>query len=356
MQRIVRNRSARVFGVGVFDAGVVGAGMLGAVAIGALVLGAVGCGARDPEAGRPASAHVAEPVPSSQAGLSAEGLIAATPGSEPGPAAPKAPIENLIAVVDHRLYSGGEPKDDAAFDALAAMGVKTIVSVDGATPNVEAARARGMRYVHAPIGYDGVPAEAQAVLKAALASSGDPVFVHCHHGRHRGPAAAAVALAIETGAGPEERAALLRQAGTSPDYPGLWEDVAACAPAQIDATGVALVEVARVEDFAGHMAVLDRHWDNLKASRKAGWSVPPDSPDVVPVREATMAWESLRESGRFVPEAHGGDAAFAEMLASSETAAAALKAALEAGDTAAAEAAFVVAAESCKKCHVAYRD
>ena len=39
---------------------------------------------------------------------------------------------------------------------LADMGVKTILSVDGKTPDVEAAKKLGMRYVHVPIQYRGI--------------------------------------------------------------------------------------------------------------------------------------------------------------------------------------------------------
>ena len=61
------------------------------------------------------------------------------------------------AVTYHDGYvSGSVPEGDAGFDTLAAMGVKTIISVDGAVPEVERATVRGMRYIHLPIGYNGV--------------------------------------------------------------------------------------------------------------------------------------------------------------------------------------------------------
>lgn len=277
-----------------------------------------------------------------------------TPAPAESPTADHA-VENLIPVTP-RIWSGGEPASDAAFDELAALGIKTIISVDGATPDLDAAHARGIRYVHAPFGYDGVPAEAQAVLKAALAASSDPVFIHCHHGRHRGPAAAAVAMAIETGATPAERAALLTRAGTGAEYAGLWADVAACDPAAIDATGVELVEVARVDDFAGHMAALDRRWDHLKSIRDAGWKTPPDHSDLVPAREATLAWESLREAARFATPDHKADPAFMAMLGDAEAAARALKGSLAADQLDAAAAAFATMADTCKRCHEAYRN
>src|SRR5262249_44958593 len=60
------------------------------------------------------------------------------------------------------LYSAGDPHGAGALTALKTLGIRTIISVDGATPDVEAARKLGLRYVHLPFGYDGVPRE-QAV-------------------------------------------------------------------------------------------------------------------------------------------------------------------------------------------------
>lgn len=57
------------------------------------------------------------------------------------------------------LYSGSGPDGPKAFASLARLGIKTIISVDGARPNVEAAKKSGLRYVHIPISYDGVPRE-----------------------------------------------------------------------------------------------------------------------------------------------------------------------------------------------------
>lgn len=60
-----------------------------------------------------------------------------------------------------RIVSGCQPvvQEDLVF--LKAQGIKTIVSVDGATPGVAAAKKLGMRCSHLPIGYDGVPQEAR---------------------------------------------------------------------------------------------------------------------------------------------------------------------------------------------------
>src|SRR5262245_29349048 len=75
-----------------------------------------------------------------------------------------------------RRDSGGEPRGAETFAALQELGVRTIISVDGAAPDVEAARKLGIRYVHLPIGYDGIPREqAVRIIKAVRLMPG-PVY------------------------------------------------------------------------------------------------------------------------------------------------------------------------------------
>ncbi len=59
--------------------------------------------------------------------------------------------------VNAKVICGGLPAGEAGFQKLAALGVKTIISVDGMTPDLDAAHRNGMHYVHLPFGYDGVP-------------------------------------------------------------------------------------------------------------------------------------------------------------------------------------------------------
>ena len=93
--------------------------------------------------------------------------------------------------IDEDLYFGGEPGANEAFAFLARLGIRTVVSVDGARPRLAEAEKRGLRYVHIPLGYDGVTTSAGMQLAALARNSQGPWYVHCHHGRHRGPAAAA---------------------------------------------------------------------------------------------------------------------------------------------------------------------
>lgn len=262
-------------------------------------------------------------------------------------------VENALQLTD-RIYSGGEPHTEQAFEELARLGIKTIVSVDGAQPELALARRYGLRYVHVPIGYDAVPHRAQLMLTRVAREIDGPVFVHCHHGQHRGPAAAAVVCIADGAVSATDAAAILKSAKTSKDYVGLWRDVAAYQSPAPSIVLPMLVEKAEVESFPAAMAKIDRHFDQLKLCRDAQWKAPADHPDLVASQEALLVYEQLRESGRHLTKDH--DDEFRAWLRDSETLAKELEAALRAGKHEQAEERFLAVQKSCKQCHVKHRD
>ena len=54
--------------------------------------------------------------------------------------------------INPQIYCGGQPAGNAAFSMLRRLGIRTIVSVDGARPAIESARDHAMRYVPYPNG------------------------------------------------------------------------------------------------------------------------------------------------------------------------------------------------------------
>jgi protein tyrosine phosphatase (PTP) superfamily phosphohydrolase (DUF442 family) len=264
-------------------------------------------------------------------------------------------LHNLLQVTD-RIYSGGEPRDDAAFAELAKLGVKTVVSVDGAKPKVDLARKHGLRYVHIPIGYDGVSGDAGRSLASLVRNGEAPFYVHCHHGRHRGPAAAAVACIADGAADGKAALAILEKAGTSPGYGGLWRDVEAYIPPSASEELPELVEVAEVGSLAAAMAQIDRASDNLKLCEAAGWQTPADHPDVAPPQEALLLKEGFHETARQLAENNDYDQQFLTWITEAETTAARLESALNGDDNQAAGAAFAEVQSQCKRCHTEYRD
>src|SRR5205814_1359060 len=83
-------------------------------------------------------------------------------------------LHNVFRVTG-RLYSGSSPEDDAGFRSLQRLGIRTVITVDGARPDVERARRFGLRYVHLPIGYDGVPEARAYQLARAVRDLPGPV-------------------------------------------------------------------------------------------------------------------------------------------------------------------------------------
>ena len=74
--------------------------------------------------------------------------------------------------VSEKLYSGAAPEGDRGFSTLQALGIRTVITVDGARPDVAIARRFGLRYVHLPFGYDGCPSPRALESFAQCGSAG----------------------------------------------------------------------------------------------------------------------------------------------------------------------------------------
>lgn len=332
---------------------------IGVLLLPALLLG--GCLRPEGESTRPAAPPVTSPDPQTEqpvagnqvAGHHAEDLGIAAPGTRRLNPEPDG-LHNVFQV-SAQVYSGSEPQGREAFDSLVALGVKTIVSVDGARPQVALARERGLRYVHIPIGYDGVPERARLALTRVMRESEGPVYVHCHHGKHRGPAAAAIACRA---AGQLDAAAaegLLGRAGTSREYSGLYRDVREFVPPGAAEPLPALVEVAQVDSLVSGMADLGRHFDDLKLCRDAGWKTPAAHPDLVPRGVARLVQEVLHELGRTADlSAYPVD--FRSLLQFSDETAERLYEAVAGSDPEVMEREFSQLEKSCRQCHAEWRN
>ena len=207
-------------------------------------------------------------------------------------------LPNLVEY-DPQVLVGGVPGGEAAFERLARAGVKTIVSVDGAIPDLESARRWGMRYVHLPIGYQGIdPARRVELARAVMDGRGaGVVYVHCHHGKHRCAAAAATALVGLGDLKPQEGEALMRRSGTSPHYPGLYRVVRESVV--LDAAAIAAVatpqaEVERPSGIVESMIGAEEALGRLETFVGAGWRVPENHPDLQPVVDASIITDSMR--------------------------------------------------------------
>lgn len=129
-------------------------------------------------------------------------------------------------ILNDTFVTCGKP-DGECLAWLASHGVDTLICVDGAVPNIPAAQEAGLRVLHLPCTYNTIPEEVtMAIAKAAQEARqrGKRVATHCHHGKHRSPAAAAAAMRA-LGYSESDALGALTRAGTSPAYAGLWSAV-----------------------------------------------------------------------------------------------------------------------------------
>lgn len=211
----------------------------------------------------------------------------------------------LVHRVGPELFTGGSPQGDADYESLRDAGIRTVISVDGSRPDLERARVRGIRYVHLPIGYDGIGSPFAVRLARAIRDLPGPIYLHCHHGRHRAPAAAAVGLVGLGRLNPKDGIQMLEIVGTSHDYPGLYAAVGNSRPfsaALIDAVPAGeLPEVATVSDLTTGMADVDRLHDQLRLLAANDWVVPKNHVDLVPAVEAGILTERFRGMSHLAP-------------------------------------------------------
>lgn len=263
-------------------------------------------------------------------------------GAEP---APIPGIKNLRQVTP-AILCGSQPESADSFEALAQRGVKVIVSVDGASPLIEEAHKYGLRYVHVPIGYGKIGPQQRADLVEAVKTAGGPVFIHCHHGKHRGPAAAAYCGMAAGQLTEEQGVRLLSEAGTRPDYVGLWEAIQKFEPPKVPAGK--LVEVAKVEPIVAAMVRIDNHWTSLEKLLQAGPAL-----DAEAHQELLLLIEEFRE----LPRQHvTQDEDLKKQMQQAQEATESLLKAVESG-AAAGEIKLAAkrVSQRCGDCHAAHR-
>lgn len=290
---------------------------------------------------------------------STNGPTVVTPSTAPFTKLDQTKLHNGHKLTD-QVYSGAQPEDEAAFAELQRLGVKTIISVDGAAPDAATARKYGIRYVHLPMGYDTVPKDTGLAIAKAMTELPGPYYVHCHHGRHRSAAAVAVACVTVGSLDPSRAEEVLKTFGTGANYTGLWASAHEARPLPIDqikAVKVTYVEKAKVPPMAEAMVHVDERMEHMKAVQTAGWKTPPNHPDVNPPHEALQLQELLTELARS-EAAQAKPEKFRELMTGSATAVGTLRTALLATpvDPAAAETAMKAVVASCTACHKEYRD
>lgn len=258
------------------------------------------------------------------------------PTQEPAKAPAKVPAKHLPnpVSVHPRVISGGLPEGDAAFAELRTLGVRTIVSVDGAEPDVAAAARHGLKYVHLPHGYDGISDSRVRELAKAVRELEGPLYIHCHLGKHRSPAAASAACVTAGLLPPAEALAVLKVAGTNPKYRGLFQAVAKARPVpgdELQRLAVTFRERVEVAPLVKAMVTLESTHERLKAASTNGWQraaaratdaepnsgVRDGTPVDDPAHQAVLLGEHFAEMRR-LKEVRGFPAEFSTTLGESQ--------------------------------------
>lgn len=268
-------------------------------------------------------------------------------------------LPNAYRLSDN-IISGGQPDGEAAFRQLNELGVKTVISVDGATPNVELAKKYGLRYVHLPHGYDGISNDRLLTLAKAVRELPGPIYIHCHHGKHRSPAAAASACVAAGIMSNEEGLAFLEIAGTGKNYRGLFQSVREARPLDaktLSEANVEFPEVAKIPPLADAMIAIEHTHDHLKVVAAAGWKPTEKHADIDPAHEALLLREHFTELLR-TDEVKKESAEFRKILEQGEAQSKSLEDALRSRelDTNKLDNLFASVTAGCASCHQKYRD
>jgi protein tyrosine phosphatase (PTP) superfamily phosphohydrolase (DUF442 family) len=255
------------------------------------------------------------------------------------------------------LVSGGIPPGDEAFDLLAAQGFKLVVSVDGARPNLRAAQEAGLSYVHLPMGYHGVDESVALGLLRLMRTAHAPVFIHCHHGRHRAPAAAAIAALSVGQLDRQQVLACMQRAGTSRAYAGLWRSVESYQVPEENVPLPELVSVAPGHPLPDAMVAMDHALERLEALclEREGKSLEELSPQFQ--EWLVLLDEGFQETFRYPrknlpPPLPAWD----QMLTASHTQSKRVADLVNLSDWEAVEAGLRHLRSTCRACHHHYRD
>lgn len=287
-------------------------------------------------------------------GLCALAILATAAHRSQAPA--RQPLENLV-FVEPDVISGSAPLDEAAFEQLATLSVRTIISVEAFPPDVQTAGRYGLRYVHLPIGYDGMTSDDLLRLAYALRTAPRPIYVHCFHGRHRSPAAVAAAEVVLGRLSVRQAERVLEAAGTSPSYPGLFAalDLAArLDPQWLACAAGPLPERVEPEPFLLAMGRIDRTWNTLWGGRQRQWKLA-GADAATFASDADALAEQFRTAATHVPQRWRRES-IVQQLASAAQRAARLGEALRTGRLSAASDHADRLRASCRRCHADTRN
>jgi protein tyrosine/serine phosphatase len=95
---------------------------------------------------------------------------------------------NNFGCINEKFYRGAQPRK-SDYQNLAAMGIKTIIDLqqDGERNEQQMVEAAGMKFFRIGMSDSSWPSPEKAAqfIKIVNDPANQPVFIHCHGGRHR---------------------------------------------------------------------------------------------------------------------------------------------------------------------------
>ena len=262
-----------------------------------------------------------------------------------------------------KVISGGMPDGEAAFRELVGLGVKTAISVDGVKPDIELANKYGLRYVHLPHGYNGLPEARVKELAKAVRDLDGTIYIHCHHGNHRSPTAACVACISNGWIDTSTALSVLKIAETGENYLGLFNSVNSARKlddALLDALEIEFPEIATLPPIAEAMMAIEDAHGHLKRMSANDWQ---PQQTLNPAHEALLLREHFTEMLRMESVAKQ-PRGFQDLVKESISACMELEAAIShwksstpaMADPNMIQQAFQLISTGCVTCHRQFRD
>ena len=258
------------------------------------------------------------------------------------------------------IISGAKPIGIEGFESLEKLEVKTIVCVDGVPPDVKTAEKFGIKTVHIPLKYEAPSPKQILDLTTAVHRERERgiVYIHCHQGKHRSAAAAAiVSIALGDLSVPKAKEQM-RVSQTAVVYQGLWDAVEGTKLLPVEEllqNKTLFPSSVEPKGITSQMIAIDEAMANLIRMQDAAWTAPVAHPDLVGAAEAGFITDTFRNM-QLQKEVNLFSADFETLLINAMHHASSLEEALLQHVPEKTLRAYMrLVEQSCIKCHATYR-
>lgn len=269
------------------------------------------------------------------------------------------------------IACGGRPVTPTGFAKLAELGFDTVVSVESAVPDVDAAARYGLKTYHIPTGFGALETDGSLKIAAAAHAAVKGVYLHCDDGAARGPTAAVLAHMSRDALNIDEALTALRQAGVNESHAQLFGAVIAFkrpSKASLDEALAGVASSVPPSGVAAAMTEIQARSRRLEAWGAQDWHRPPPpgptlggpSPAPPPYSDLSAQEQARALASAFeglpLPTGKASDLALFRQYRTDATMSVRLLAhALRRKEVEKADRALVRLNAACTMCHDAYR-